>query len=50
VLALEPKDDIVPTSGEEANLLANVFQEMHSLGYDASNLEMISTWLQNSEL
>lgn len=48
-LSLEPDDDAVPSTREEADLLAQVLGEMPSLGYDPRKLEMISTWLQNTE-
>lgn len=50
VLSLEPIGDFKPTTSEEAELLGRVLHEMSSLQYDPSQLEMISTWLQNSEL
>jgi hypothetical protein len=49
VLSLEPLGDSKPTTNEEAELLRQVLHEASSLQYDASKLEMISTWLQNSE-
>lgn len=49
VLSIEPEDGSIPPASEEANLLARVLDEMPSLGYDPRKLEMISTWLQNTE-
>lgn len=49
VLSLEPDGGSRPTVSEEAGLLRQVLREMSSLRYDTSNLQMISTWLQNSE-
>jgi hypothetical protein len=49
VLSLDPDGNSVPTAREEADLLRPVLTEMSSLQYDPKNMEMISTWLQNSE-
>jgi hypothetical protein len=48
VLTLKPEGELNATVGEEAELLRRVLREMPSLGYDPHNLEMISTWLQDS--
>jgi hypothetical protein len=48
VLTLKPEGELKPTVSEEAELLRRVLRDMPSLGYDPSNLEMISTWLQGS--
>jgi hypothetical protein len=49
VLSLAPNGDSIPTASEEAGLLRQVLHDMSSLQCDPTKLEMISTWLQNSE-
>lgn len=49
VLSLEPDDGTIPTVAKEANLLGQALDQMPALGYDPRKLEMISTWLQNTE-
>lgn len=49
VLVLEPKDRSIPDVREEADLLKQVLNEMASSGYDPQKIEMINTWLQNTE-
>jgi hypothetical protein len=49
VLSLAPEGKALLTVAEEANLLRQVTHDMTELRYEPSKLEMISTWLQNSE-
>ncbi|HEY2495755.1 MAG TPA: hypothetical protein VGK24_01690 [Candidatus Angelobacter sp.] len=49
LLSLSPEGNAAPTVREEENLLRQVLNDMTELHYDPSKLEMISTWLQNSE-
>jgi len=49
MLVLEPKDRLIPEVLEETDLLKQVLNEIASSGYDPEKIEMISTWLQNTE-
>jgi len=49
VLVIEPDGDYMPTASEEVALLAQVMGEMSALGYEPREMEIITTWLQNSE-
>jgi hypothetical protein len=49
-MSFDPEDDITPSAAEEAELLRQVLHDISSLGYNPSKLQMITTWLQNSEV
>ncbi len=49
VLSVRSEGDSKLRAAAEVDLLRQVLREMSSLGYSPRNLEMISTWLRNSE-
>lgn len=48
-LSLEPQAESTPKVTQEAEFLRQVLDDMASLGHNAGELTMITTWLQNSE-
>lgn len=49
VLSIEPDGDCMLTVRDETRVLRQVLSEMSFLGHNPSKLQMISTWLRNSE-